>query len=50
MPKDPSVMPYEGPAGGWGSVQSLGRILVSEVDPRQCQQARANAAAPGNER
>ena len=30
MTDKPSVTPYEGPAGGWGSVKSLGGILASE--------------------
>ncbi|HEY0206323.1 MAG TPA: FdhF/YdeP family oxidoreductase [Acetobacteraceae bacterium] len=33
MPKKPSVIPYEGPAGGWGSVRSLGAILAREGIP-----------------
>ena len=33
MTDRPSVTPYEGPAGGWGSVKSLGGILASEGVP-----------------
>ncbi len=33
MPDKPSVTPYEGPAGGWGSVRSLGNILAREGIP-----------------
>ena len=33
MPDKPSVTPYEGPAGGWGSVRSLGAILAREGIP-----------------
>ncbi len=33
MSKTPSVTPYDGPAGGWGSVRSLGAILAKEGIP-----------------
>ena len=33
MSDKPSVTPYEGPSGGWGSVRSLGDILVREGVP-----------------
>ncbi len=33
MSDKPSVTPYEGPAGGWGSIKSLGGILASEGIP-----------------
>ncbi|MER3546102.1 MAG: formate dehydrogenase [Rhodanobacteraceae bacterium] len=31
--RDPKIEPYEGPAGGWGSVKSVARILKREKVP-----------------
>ncbi len=33
MPDRPEIEPYSGPAGGWGSVQALGAILLKEEIP-----------------
>ncbi len=33
MTDTPSIKPYKGPAGGWGSVRSLGSILAKEGVP-----------------
>ena len=32
MSEDPSVIPYDAPAGGWGSIKSLAGILAREAN------------------